>query len=91
MSRCLRIHRYVIITEEGDSPVYDTPEEARRFKATVPKDRIAVWVAYHEVSIQRLVDNPHTIESYCHQESQCLEIEDMREDDQLAFPEPQTS
>lgn len=80
--KCPRIHRYVIALTEGQSEVYDTPEEALAFKKTAPD---SLWVAFHEVGIKQLVDHPDTIETYCATETQRLEAEDQHADDQLTF------
>lgn len=83
--RCPKIHRYVIALATNDSAVYNTPEEARDFMKTLPEGSTAIWVAFHEVGVKILVDNPNTIETYCFQESNRLETEDLTADEQLTI------
>jgi hypothetical protein len=73
---CPKAHRYVIAEVDGSiSPTFDDRQEALKHYRTIPESRGPLWVAFHEVGVKQLVENPHTIESYCFEESDSIESE----------------
>lgn len=79
--KCDQSHRYVIANNSGDTEVFTDLEEAKAvYEGMIQKPWIsAVWIAFHEVGIARLVANPDTIETYCSIEAERIEAEYARE------------
>lgn len=73
-TECSQIHKYVIALPSGGiSDIFYDEGEARTHLGRVPRLMYPFWVAFHEVDVQLLVNNPGSIETYCAAETARVE------------------